>query len=187
MSDEKIKAARIALGGFIKERREELAVTAEMLGELVGVSANTIKGVETGRFAMDVDLQFQIYQALGIKPYFSFDKEEVEEDYTLRKKDDPERYHGFYTTENLLLYPKQLAITKLTYPRLFLRFNYAESYFSSYEDWKNNIVTIQWLDPDDKPNSDDEIESHLIDCWNFLALHEEEEERLFNEFQEDDE
>ncbi len=40
-----------------------------------------------------------------------------------------------------MLYLDQLAIVKLTYPRLFVRFNYA--------DWKNNIVKMQWLDSDD--------------------------------------
>lgn len=186
MSDENFKAARVALGSFIKERREELGLSTDMLGELVGVTANTIKGVESGRFAMDIDLQFKIYQALGIKPYFSFEKQKAEEDYRFKRPEDPERYHGFYITENVILYPKQLAITKLTYPRLFLRFNYAESYFIGYEDWKNNIVTIQWLDPDDKPNSEEEIDYHLTDCWNFLSMHEQEEERLFNKTLDDD-
>lgn len=99
----------------------------------------------------------------------------------MRKEDDPERYHGFYITENLLLYPEQLAITKLTAPRLFVRFNYGESYFSSYDDWVANHTELSWLDPDDKPTDPDEIEEILTDCWNFLALHEREEERLADE------
>lgn len=79
MTNDKIKAARIALGGFIKERREEMGLTQQLLGANVGVTANTINGIETGRFAMDIDLQFKIYQALEIKPYFSTTKDPLHE------------------------------------------------------------------------------------------------------------
>ena len=71
MNNDKIKAARIALGGFIKSRREQMGHSQSELGYCVGVTANTIQGVETGRFSMDIDLQFKIYAALEIKPYFS--------------------------------------------------------------------------------------------------------------------
>lgn len=68
--NDKIKAARVALGGFIKERRKQMGVSQEELGTAVGVTGNTINGIETGRFAMDIDLQFRIYATLGIKPYY---------------------------------------------------------------------------------------------------------------------
>ena len=76
------------------------------------------------------------------------------------------------------MHPDQAAITKLTYPRLFVRFNYADSYFSSLNDWLANHTELEWLDPDDRPTDPDEVESILIDCWNFLELHEREEDRL---------
>lgn len=94
-----------------------------------------------------------------------------------------EHFHGFYISENLLLYPDQVAIIKLTYPRLFLRFNYADSYFTSYEDFVSNIAVQEWLDgerPDDR-----QVETILTDCWNFLALHEREEERLADEMDDE--
>lgn len=69
--DEKIKTARVQLGQFIKERRLQLGRTAQELGEFVGVTANTIKGVETGRFACDVDLLLSICAALDVKPIFA--------------------------------------------------------------------------------------------------------------------
>jgi len=181
--NEKIIAARKQLGGFIQQRREQMGRTREEVGAFVGVTANTIQGVETGRFAMDIDLQFKIYAALEIKPYFSTTDPPNEDDYRVRKEDDPDRYHGFYFAENLLLYPEQAAIVKLTHPRLFVRFNYGESLFINYEDWKNNHTDLQWLDADDKPDSEEDVEYHLTDCWNFLAMHEREEDKLF----EDDE
>jgi hypothetical protein len=152
----------------------------------LGITANTLKGIETGRFAWDIDLHLLICQALEIKPYFTHALNPLEEDYRLRKNDDPERYHGFYITENLLLYPGQLAIVKLTHPRLFVRFNYGESYFSCYEDWKANHTKIEWFDADDKPIDEEDIDYYLTDCWNFLALHEREEERLADEMEEDE-
>jgi hypothetical protein len=98
----------------------------------------------------------------------------------------PQHFHGFYISENLLLYPTQLAITKLTHPRLFLRFDYGDSYFASFEDFVASIAVQEWLDPNDKPTKKDEIEHILTDCWNFLALHEQEEERLAEEMDEED-
>jgi hypothetical protein len=98
----------------------------------------------------------------------------------------PKNFLGFYIAEDLLNFPDQLAIVKLTYPRLFVRFNYAESYFSTYEEWVEEHTDLQWLDPNDKPTRPEEIERILIDCWNFLGLHEREEERLAD-LMEDDE
>lgn len=185
--NDKIKTAREQLGQFFQKRREQMGYDRKVLATLLGVSENTIKGVETGRFAWDIDLQHRLCAALEIKPYFSSISESDVEDYLTRKEDDPERYHGFYITENVLLFPDQLAIVKLTHPRLFLSFNYGQSYFSSFDDWKANHTDLQWLDPDDKPTSEGEIESILIDCWNFLALHEREQERLYNEDEDEEE
>jgi DNA-binding XRE family transcriptional regulator len=151
----------------------------------LGITINTLKGIETGRFAWDIDLQHALCAALEIKPYFSVSQPPNDEDYSDRNKYDPERYHGFYITENLLLYPDQMAINKLTYPRLFIRFNYGDNYFSSYDDWKANHTELQWLDPSDKPDTEEEIDYILTDCWNFLTLHEREEERLADEIDDD--
>lgn len=184
MDDKIIKSARKQLGGLFQQRREQLGISREDLGAAVGVTAETIKGIETGRFKWDIDLQHKLCAALGIKPYFSHLMPEGEQDYRRRTNDDPERYHGFYIADNQLLYGGQAAIVKLTHPRLFLRFNYADSIFATFEDFKANIAVQEWLDPGDKPNDPDEIEAILIDCWNFLALHEEEEDRINEENEE---
>lgn len=180
MDKDKIKAARVQLGQYFKNRREEMGASVEQLAQHLGISANTMRGIESGRFAWDIDMHFRICQALEIKPYFSTTPDPLDEDFTLRKEDDPERYHGFYIVENLLLHPDQLGIVKLTYPRMLLYFNYSTS-FTSFEDWKANHTEVQWLDPNDKPESEEEVEDILTDCWNFLALTEREEERLYEE------
>ena len=103
-----------------------------------------------------------------------------------KPKHQKEHFIGFGIYEDLLNFPGQLAIMKLTYPRLFVRFNYRNSYFSSFEEWVDKHTDLQWLDPGDKPTDLDEIETILTDCWNFLALHEREEERLANEIEDDE-
>ena len=178
--NEKIKAARKQLGSFFKERRLQMGIPESILSEHLGISTNTLRGIETGRFAWDIDIQHNICAALEIKPYFSQTSDPQEEDLIHnKKKADSGDYHGYYISENLLLYPEQLAIIKITYPRLFLRFNYGDSLFVSYDDWKANIAVQEWIDGE-RPG-EEEVEYILTECWNFLALHENEEERLYEE------
>lgn len=176
MPTDKIKAARAAIGGFIQARREAMGVTREDLGKHVGITANTVKGVETGRFAMDIDLQFLIYEALEIKPYFSTTEPPLDHP---PQHGHTDQYHGFYISENILLHPAQLAIVKLTHPRLFVRFNYPDTLFTGYDDWKANHAEVSWLDANDKPTTPEEVDSILTDCWNFLCLHEQKEEEIY--------
>jgi hypothetical protein len=89
-------------------------------------------------------------------------------------------YTNFYIAENILDHPGQLAIIKLSDPQVFVRFNYEESYFADYEDFVDNIIVIEWLNG--ASPSRHIRDSILIDCWNFLALTEEEEERLGEQY-----
>jgi DNA-binding XRE family transcriptional regulator len=182
--NEKIKAARQELGSFFKERREQMSIPADILAGQLGITTNTLKGIETGRFPWDVDMQHNICALLEIKPYFSATADPHGEDLIHNRKSAASGdYHGYYISENLLLHPEQLAIVKLTYPRLFLRFNYGDSYFTGYDDWKANIAVQEWIDGE-RPG-DDEIDYILTQCWNFLALHEREEERLADEMKDE--
>lgn len=92
-------------------------------------------------------------------------------------------YKNFYIAENILDWPGQLAIVKLSDPMVFVRFNYQESYFASFEEFVENIVVVEWLDGKKPPH--DQIEKILTDCWNFLALTEREEDRLADEMDDD--
>lgn len=174
----KIKTAREQLGLFIRQRREEMGHPVESLAAVVGVSPNTMARIESGHFAWDIDTHHKILGALEIKPYFHATTPPTDEDFTQKAIDDPERYHGFYIIENIILHPGQLGIVKLTHPRVFLRFNFAKAFFADFDEWKLNHTVVQWLDPNDKPTHPEEIESVLIDCWNFFSLTEIEEDRL---------
>lgn len=93
-------------------------------------------------------------------------------------------YENFYISENILAYPGQLAIIKLSEPRLFIRFNYVDSIFASFDEWLGEMVDIQWMDGDKLSEFDKE--AILTDCWNFLALTEQEEDRLADEIDDDE-
>lgn len=69
--NEKHKAARIALGRYFAERRKQMGHTMQELANHLGISAETVKGVESGRFAYDIDFLFRFCEALEIKPFFS--------------------------------------------------------------------------------------------------------------------
>ena len=177
--DEKIKAARVTLGQYFKERREELGYTTDQVGTAVGISANTVKGIETGRFAWDIDTNLLMCRTLQIKPYFALISDDADEGTHIAEIDDPERYHGFYTAENEMLYPGQLAIVKLTHPRMFVRFQYDEAFFASFEEWKAHMVKLEWLDPDDTGSDNEDY--YLTECWNFLALRERHDDEFDDE------
>lgn len=95
-------------------------------------------------------------------------------------KEKQAKYAGYFIAENVVDYFGQLCIVKLSFPRLFLRFKYDEAgYFSSFENWKENIVILNWLDPQDKPKYDSEIDEILLEAWNFLCETEEKEENMY--------
>lgn len=76
-----------------------------------------------------------------------------------------------------------MAITKLSPPAVFVRFDYGDSYFASFDEFVKSLTIVEWIGgeiPDD-----DEREAILTDCWNFLAEHEAEEENRFEDFADD--
>ena len=66
----------------------------------------------------------------------------------------------------------------MDFPRVFILIrDYGESYFASFDEFKQHIAEVNFLDPKEREKSDlDEI---LIEAWNFLALFEEEEENQY--------
>jgi len=80
------------------------------------------------------------------------------------------KYRKFYLSKNVLCYPEQIIIIKLSCPRLLIRFK------EDFEDvefdfWKNNFLCFEWLDLHDKPISKKNIDKILFDCWSFINSH----------------
>lgn len=51
------------------------------------------------------------------------------------------------------------------------------SYWADYEEWKNDIVEVNFFSPSEREEAD--LDSLLTEAWNFLALIEEEEENQY--------
>lgn len=52
--------------------------------------------------------------------------------------------------------------------------------YSDYDEFRNNIADIQWLDPSEDWN-EEEKEFVIVKLWNFSVEQEREEERLWEE------
>lgn len=73
----------------------------------------------------------------------------------------------------------------MDFPRVFILVrNYSDIYPCNYEDFANSIAELNFIDPKDRENAN--IEDILTDAWNFLALSEQKEERLYNEYNDED-
>lgn len=81
---------------------------------------------------------------------------------------------SYYITENILDWDGQLAIVKLSPPMVFVRFDAQDSYMIDFDYWIDSIIKVDWIGLD-KP-SDEVQEAIFTDCWNFLSMHEAEEE-----------
>lgn len=86
-----------------------------------------------------------------------------------------EAHKHWWLGENKQHFPEQESLVRLADPRVFIRYNVADAYFSTFEQFYLSIAEVQWIDG--KPSKRDEQEKILIEAWNFLAI----EERLLEE------
>ena len=70
MSNEKHLKARIDLGLFFTERRQQMGHNCKALANFVGITENTMQRIEAGAYDYDIMLMFKICEALEIKPFF---------------------------------------------------------------------------------------------------------------------
>jgi len=54
MNEKVLTEARTLISGFLKQRRQELAITQEQLAELSGMGIATIKRFESGKFWLNL-------------------------------------------------------------------------------------------------------------------------------------
>jgi hypothetical protein len=85
----------------------------------------------------------------------------------------------YWWGENHQHHEGQETIIKMSFPRVFIRYEVGDAYFATYEEFYNSIAEVQWFDGDEL--SDKKKEEILIEAWNFLAI----EERLLEEDLED--
>lgn len=91
-----------------------------------------------------------------------------------------ERSQAWWFCENIVNHHGQVALLRMDFPRVFILIrDYDSCYGESFETFRDNIAEVNFFNPSEREGVD--VESLLIDAWNFLSLEEEEEERLAEE------
>lgn len=96
----------------------------------------------------------------------------------------PEKFKHFFWGENRLFFPEEEYVIKLSFPRMFVRYKVGDSLFVSFEEFVKNIAEIQYLDGE-RPD-EEEMQEHMIDVWNYVALCERQLEDDMAEMDDDD-
>ena len=96
-----------------------------------------------------------------------------------------EKSQSWWFCENLVNHAGQIGLLRMDFPRVFILVrNYEDIYPCSFEDFRDNIAELNFLDPNDRKDQD--TESILIDAWNFLSLQEAAEDALSEEYLSDE-
>lgn len=96
-----------------------------------------------------------------------------------------ERCEHWWLADNIVSHPGQIALIKMDFPQVFVLIrDYAEAMFADFDDFKRRIAEVNFFNPADRDEAN--IDEILTDAWNFLTLEEEEEERLYGEYEEED-
>ena len=91
-----------------------------------------------------------------------------------------ERSASWWYCDNIVNHPGQVGLLRMDFPRVFILIrDFVVASWASFEAWKQDIVELNFMDPEDREDAD--IESILIDAWNFLGPVEEREEELAEE------
>jgi hypothetical protein len=100
----------------------------------------------------------------------------------MKKEEAIERSQYWWYCDNIINHKGMIGLLHMNFPQLFILMRDEDiAYWSGFEEWSRE-VEVNFLNPADREDAD--IESLLIDAWNFLALTEEEEERLAEEREE---
>lgn len=97
----------------------------------------------------------------------------------MTKKEAIQRSASWWFCENILNHHGQVALLNMGFPRVFILIrNYEDVYPCDFDTFCGK-AEVNFLDSKDREEADKE--TILIDAWNFLALTEEEEDRLSEE------
>lgn len=95
---------------------------------------------------------------------------------------DSQKYIGCWYCDNLIDHPEQVGLLYLGFPRCFILIpNSTEFCFSTFEQFKDGLCEVNWLDPSDKgtPKEQEEV---LRLLWNFSVEQENKEEELYERY-----
>lgn len=91
-----------------------------------------------------------------------------------------ENFKNWWYCDNIISHRGQIGLLSMNDPRVFILIrDYANCYFATFEEFCENIAEVNFFDPKDREVTD--IDSLLVDAWNFMATQEAEEDRIYNE------
>lgn len=95
-----------------------------------------------------------------------------------------QKYPGCWYCDNITDHPDQVGLLYLGFPRCFVLIpNSGDFYFSTFEEFRNGVSEINWLDPKNMDSyTEREKEEVLILLWNFSVEQERKEEELFDSY-----
>lgn len=95
-------------------------------------------------------------------------------------RQDEEIYGSWWFCENIVCHEGQIALMRMDFPRVFILIrDYSEAYPCTFEDFRERIAEVNFLDPQEREGAD--LEGIIIQAWNFLALTEQREDELYEE------
>lgn len=103
------------------------------------------------------------------------------------RREAVEKSSFWWYCDNVLNHPGQIGLLRMDFPRVFILIrDYDLSYWAGFEEWKNDIIEVNFFNPAERTEAD--LDDLFIEAWNFLALIEEEEENQYernNGYQDD--
>ncbi len=81
-----------------------------------------------------------------------------------------EAHKHFFIGENKQWFPTEDFIIHLADPRCFIRLESVFDMLASYEEFRNAIIAVQWIDGRPKEHL---MEQTLINAYNFLIIEDE--------------
>lgn len=96
------------------------------------------------------------------------------------RKEATSRSQHWWFCENIINHPEQVGLLRMDFPRIFILIrNRSIGYWADYEKWKRDIAEVHFFTPSEREDAD--MDALLTEAWNFLALTEEEEDRIYEE------
>jgi hypothetical protein len=92
-------------------------------------------------------------------------------------------HRHFWLGENHQHFPGQEVIFKLSFPRVFIRYEVDRAIFADFDEFFASIAEVQWIDGE-RPDDATQLQI-LADAWNFLCIEEQILERDMRENEED--
>lgn len=91
-----------------------------------------------------------------------------------------ERTTNWWYCDNIVTHKGEIGLLHMGFPRVFVLIrDQADIAFASYEEFSEHIAEVNFFTPSEREEAN--LEEILTDAWNFMALQEREEERLYME------